>query len=510
MLYICKSLLVATILCNFAASSNDMNGQIILLIVVVYFGLLLLIAWLTGKKGSNNETFFLGNRKSPWYIVAIGMIGSSLSGVTFVSVPGLVRQTDMTYMQMVFGFFFGYILIARILLPLYYKLKLTSIYTYLNERIGKRSYQTGASFFLLSKTVGAAARLYLVVVILQKYVFDQWDIPFVVTTVLSILLVWLYTFRSGIKTIIWTDTFQAICLIGMLVLIIWQIKNQMGLDTSGMLQTITESPHFRLFEFKDWGSTQHFVKQFLSGIFVTIVMTGLDQDMMQKNLSCKNLKDAQKNMYSYGFAFTPINFLFLCLGILLITLASQWQIELPTSGDDILPMFCTSGLLGSSILIFFTIGIIAAAFSSADSALTALTTSFCIDILGVERKEATQAKRTRMKVHLFISLLFIFFILAFKALNDRSVIDAIYMIASYTYGPLLGLFAFGLFTKRTPNDRFVPYICIASPLMCFTIDHFVKQSTDYRFGYELLMLNGAITFMGLWYISRSFVAANSK
>lgn len=487
-----------------------MNGQIILFIIAAYFGLLLLIAWLTGKKESNNETFFLGNRKSPWYIVAIGMIGSSLSGVTFVSVPGLVRQIDMTYMQMVFGFFVGYIVIAKILLPLYYKLQLTSIYTYLDERIGRKSYKTGASFFLLSKIVGAAARLYLVVLILQKYVFEQWGIPFVVTAVISIFLVWLYTFRSGIKTIIWTDTLQAICLVGMLVLIIWQVKNRMELDTSGMIQTITESRHFRIFEFKDWSSTQHFVKQFLSGIFVTIVMTGLDQDMMQKNLSCKTLKDAQKNMYSYGFAFTPINFLFLCLGILLMAAASQWQIDLPASGDDILPMFCTSGLLGDSIIIFFTIGIIAAAFSSADSALTALTTSFCIDILGIERKEATKAKHIRMRVHLLISLLFIFIILAFKALNNRSIIDAIYMIASYTYGPLLGLFAFGLFTKRKPIDHVVPYICIASPLICFAIDYFIKQFTGYRFGYELLMLNGALTFIGLWCISRTFVSNPNK
>lgn len=487
-----------------------MNAQIILFIISVYFGLLLLISWLTGRGASDNESFFIGNRKSPWYIVAIGMIGSSLSGVTFVSVPGLVPQIDMTYMQMVLGFFFGYVLIAKVLLPLYYKLKLISIYTYLDKRIGNRSYKTGASFFLLSKTIGAAARLYLVVLILQKYVFDQWGIPFAVTTVLSILLVWLYTFRSGIRTIIWTDTLQAICLVTMLILIIWQVKDRMSLDTYGMLQTIVNSQHFRIFEFNDWSSTQHFVKQFFSGIFVTVVMTGLDQDMMQKNLSCKSLKDAQKNMYSYGFAFTPINFLFLCLGILLVAMASQWQMELPVSGDDILPMFCTSGLLGNLVLIFFTIGIIAAAFSSADSALTALTTSFCVDILGIERKEATTAKRTRMRVHFLISILFVLIILIFRAVNNRSVIDAIYMIASYTYGPLLGLFAFGLFTKRKPNDRYVPFICIASPLICFSIEYFTRKFLGYRFGYELLMLNGFITFMGLWSISRKFTVGNSQ
>ncbi|MDH6534206.1 sodium:solute symporter [Parabacteroides sp. 52] len=475
-----------------------MNSSIILCIIAVYFGVLLLIAWITGRKNAGNEAFFLGNRKSPWYIVSIGMIGTSLSGVTFVSVPGMVRSIDMTYMQTVLGFFVGYIIIAKVLLPLYYKLRLTSIYSYLDSRIGHRGYKTGASFFLLSKIVGAAARLYLVVLILQTYVFNTWHIPFWVTTLLCILLIWLYTYRSGIKTIIWTDTLQAICLVGMLIVIIWQVKDRMGLDIDGMVETLTASPHFRIFEFKDWHSTQHFAKQFFSGIFITIVMTGLDQDMMQKNLSCKNLKDAQKNMYTYGFAFTPVNFLFLSLGVLLISLATQQQIELPVLNDDILPMFCTSGLLGDSIIIFFTIGIIAAAFSSADSALTALTTSFCVDILGVEKEEAKQAKRTRLKVHLLISILFAVIILLFKAVNSRSVIDAIYMIASYTYGPLLGLFIFGLFTQKRPRDKYVPYICIASPLICFMTDYLVKSYTNYTFGYEMLMVNGLITFTGLW------------
>ena len=478
-----------------------MNSYIILFIIAAYFGILLLIAWITGRKSSNNEAFFLGNRKSPWYIVSIGMVGASLSGVTFISVPGMVRSIDMTYMQTVLGFFVGYILIAKILLPLYYKLQLTTIYSYLRDRIGPHSYKTGASFFLLSKIVGAAARLYLVVLILQHYVFNTWNIPFFITVIISIFLVWLYTYRSGIKTIIWTDTLQTLCLIAMLIVIIWQVKDKMGLDFGSMIQTIHSSPHFRIFEFDDWNSPQHFVKQFFSGIFITIVMTGRDQDMMQKNLSCKSLKDAQKNMYAYGFAFTPVNFLFLSLGVLLLTLAYQQHIELPALNDDILPMFCTSGILGHSILIFFTIGIIAAAFSSADSALTALTTSFCIDILGIEKEKAEQAKRTRLAVHLLISALFALIILVFKAVNNRSVIDAIYMIASYTYGPLLGLFLFGLFTKKRPRDKYVPYICLLSPLICFTIDHLTKQYTGYVFGYEMLMLNGSITFLGLWLAS---------
>lgn len=477
-----------------------MNSYLILLIIALYFGLLLFIAWLTGRN-SSNEAFFLGNRKSPWYIVSIGMVGTSLSGVTFVSVPGMVRSIDMTYMQTVLGFFVGYILIAQVLLPLYYKLQLTSIYSYLEERIGRYSYKTGASFFLLSKIVGAAARLYLVVLILQHYVFSTWNIPFGVTVVISIILVWLYTFRSGIKTIIWTDTIQAICLVAMLVVIIWQVKDKLGLDMAGMVDAIGNDPHFRIFEFSDWHSTQHFAKQFFSGIFITIVMTGLDQDMMQKNLSCKSLKDAQKNMYTYGFAFTPVNFLFLSLGVLLLILAEKEQIALPAMSDDILPMFCTSGILGSSILIFFTIGIIAAAFSSADSALTALTTSFCVDILGVTHQETRQAKRTRLKVHLLISILFALIIIIIREVNDRSIIDAIYMIASYTYGPLLGLFVFGLFTQKHPRDKFVPYICIASPLICFSTSYLVEKHIGYTFGYEMLMLNGLITFMGLWLLS---------
>lgn len=478
-----------------------MSRYTILFIIAVYFGLLLFIAWLTGRKSSSNDAFFTGNRQSPWYIVSIGMIGTSLSGVTFVSVPGMVRSIDMTYMQTVFGFFVGYIIIAHILLPLYYKLKLTSIYSYLKDRIGHRGYKTGASFFLLSKSIGAAARLYLVVLILQHYVFDAFNIPFAVTVILSILLVWIYTFRSGIKTIIWTDTIQAICLIAMLVVIIWQVKDALGMSFVEMSTSVANNPHFRIFEFNDWNSSQHFAKQFFSGIFITIVMTGLDQDMMQKNLSCRNLKEAQKNMYTYGFAFTPVNFLFLVLGILLLIVAEQKQIALPELSDDILPMFCTSGILGNSILIFFTIGIIAAAFSSADSALTALTTSFCIDILDIQNDSEKQAKRKRLMIHIAISIVFALIILVIKEVNNRSIIDAIYMIASYTYGPLLGMFIFGLFTKRLAKDKFVPYICIISPVISFGINYVVENTTDYIFGYEILMINAAITFFGMWLTS---------
>lgn len=478
-----------------------MNNYIILFIIVAYFGLLLLIARLTTQKNNGNEAFFLGNRKSPWYIVAFGMIGTSISGVTFVSVPGMVRSIDMTYMQTVLGFFVGYIVIANVLLPLYYKLNLISIYTYLKDRIGHRSYKTGASFFLLSKVVGAAARLYLVTLILQTYVFSAWNIPFIVTVLITILLIWLYTYKGGVKTIIWTDALQTLCLLAMLVIIIWQVKDKLDLDTAGTIQTITHNEHFHIFQFGNWFSTQNFFKQFFSGICITIVMTGLDQDMMQKNLSCPNLKDAQKNMYMYGFAFIPVNFLFLCLGILLLVLANEKAITLPVLNDDILPMFATSGILGSSLLLFFTIGIIAAAFSSADSALTALTTSFCIDILGIEEEREKQAKKTRLKVHLLISILFAVIILIIKAVNTRSIIDAIYILASYTYGPLLGLYVFGLFTKMRPRDKYVPYICIASPILCLIGDWAIYVFTGYKFGYEMLIVNGLITFCGLWFLS---------
>ena len=472
--------------------------MMILVIIICYFAGLLLIAHITGHKGGSNAAFFKGENKSPWYIVSFGMIGASISGVTFVSVPGMVRGMDMTYMQTVFGFFFGYMIVAHILLPLYYRLNLTSIYGYLGTRIGVNAYRTGSFFFLLSRMLGTAAKLYLVCLILHTHVFQDMHIPFWVIAVGSVALVWIYTHKSGIKTIVWTDTLQTFCLIAALLFIIYFTIQKLDVGFDGIVQTIRHSEHSRIFVFDDWMSRQNFFKQFFSGIFIVIVMTGLDQDMMQKNLSCKSLKDAQKNMYTYGFAFTPVNFLFLALGVLLLTLAAQRNIQLPTLNDDILPMFCTSGILGGSILIFFTIGIIAAAFSSADSALTALTTSFCVDILGVQREEAKRAKRTRLKVHVMISVLFVLIILAFKAVNNRSVIDAIYMIASYTYGPLLGLFVFGLFTKRKARDKYVPYICIASPLVCLATDFLVKQYAGYMFGYEMLMVNGGITFAGLW------------
>lgn len=473
----------------------------ILVTIVCYFAVLLLIARITGRKGGSNTAFFKGDNRSPWYVVSFGMIGASISGVTFVSVPGMVGSMDMTYMQTVFGFFFGYLVVAHVLLPLYYKLNLTSIYSYLDDRIGTKAYHTGSFFFLLSRMLGTAAKLYLVCLILHTYVFREMHVPFWAIAAGSVALVWIYTHKSGIKTIVWTDTLQTFCLIAALVCIILFTVQRLDLDFHGVVRTISQNEHSRIFVFDDWMSRQNFFKQFFSGIFIVIVMTGLDQDMMQKNLSCRNLREARKNMYCYGFSFAPLNFLFLCLGVLLLVLAGQMQLELPAAGDDILPMFTAQGYLGYPVLILFTIGIIAAAFSNSDSALTAMTTSVCIDLLGTEKMNREAARRRRRQVHFSLSVLLILFICLIELLNNKSVIDAIYIIASYTYGPLLGMFAFGLFTRRQTKDGWVPAIAIASPLLCYALDWLVSKETGYKFGYELLMLNGALTFAGLYALS---------
>ena len=474
--------------------------MLILSILILYFALLLVIARLTGKN-AGNDAFFRGNRNSKWYIVAFGMVGSSISGVTFISVPGMIRDIDMSYMQTVMGFSIGYLVIAFVLLPLYYKLNLTSIYTYLGKRFGNNAYKTGAWFFLFSRITISAVRIYIVVVILQACFFDQYNIPFFITTSILVGLIWAYTFKSGIKTIVWTDVVQTLFLLMALILIIWQTASALNLDFSGVIHTVKNSEHTHIFVFDDWQSKQYFFKQFISGIFITIVMTGLDQDMMQKNLTCRNLKDAQKNMCWYGFAFIPINFLFLCLGVLLLVFSAQTGLQLPGSGDGILPMIATEGYLGAGVLILFMLGITAASFSSADSALTALTTSFCIDILNTEKYTPERSKKIRMQVHLWISVVFILIIYLFKVSDSRSIIDALYVVVSYTYGPLLGLFAFGLFTKTLVKDNLVPYICIASPIICLIINQSAHYF-NYSFGYELLMLNGFITMTGLWCIRK--------
>ena len=475
-----------------------MQSYTVLLIIALYFAVLLLISHLVSRKGTGNDAFFRANRKSKWWVVAIGMIGTSISGVTFVSVPGMVRDVSFNYMQTVLGFFFGYIVIARVLLPLYYKLNLTTIYTYLDERFGRRAYKTGASFFLIGKTIGASARLYIVALILQQTVFDAWNVPFWVTVCCTVLLIWLYTQRSGIKTVIWTDTIQTVIMIAALVLIIIEVTQRINLTNAELFTALKNSPTTDIFVFGDWHSRQNFWKQFLSGVFIPIVMTGLDQDMMQKNLTIRTLKDAQKNMYWYGIAFVPINFLFLTLGAMLMMLASQNGIALPAASDNILTLFATQQL-GNTVYVLFVIGIIAAAFSSADSALAALTTSFSVDILEVDKLGNDQkAVKIRRKIHIIIAIVFVFIILLFREINNKSVIDAIYTLVSYTYGPLLGLYAFGLFTKLKTNDKPVPYIAVLSPVICYILNFISTKYWNYSFGYELLMLNGIITFAGLW------------
>ena len=466
--------------------------MMILLTVLAYFAILFAISHLTSRR-ADNQTFYRANRRAPWYMVAFGMIGASISGVTFVSVPGMVLTSQMTYLQMCLGFIVGYLVIAFVLLPLYYRLNLTTIYTYLGQRLGERSYLTGASFFLLSKMTGAAVRFYVVCIILQQFVFEPAGTPFVVNVVLMVLLIWLYSRRGGIGTLVFTDSFQTLCLFIALILIILAAISQLHLSVGEAIDAVAASPMSRVFVFDDWVSPHNFWKQFLSGAFIAIVMTGLDQDMMQKNLTCKTLRDAQKDMCTYGVAFVPANLLFLTLGVLLATYFGDTS---AMKGDTLLPAFVErEAILHASLftLHLFIIGIVAASFSSADSALTSLTTCFCVDILRKPDNEAL-----RKKTHIAMCLFFVLFILLFRQLNSTSLIDAIYTLASYTYGPLLGLFAFGLFTKQQPNDRLVPYICIVSPMICYGLDAIAQHLWGYRFGYELLMLNGLLTFLGLF------------
>lgn len=467
----------------------------IILTILSYFGVLLLVSRLTAKQ-STNDTFYRGNRQSPWYLVAFGMIGASISGVTFVSVPGMVNTIGMTYLQTCLGFVLGYVAVAFVLLPIYYRLNLTTIYSYLQQRLGTRSYKTGAWFFLLSKMSGAAVKFYVVCMILQRFVLDALGIPFVLTVLVLVALIWLYTRRGGIKTLVWTDTFQTFCMFMALIFIIINVMSMLNLSVNEVVTTIVQDERSRIFVFDDWVSKQNFWKLFVSGIFIVVVMTGLDQDMMQKNLTCKTLREAQKDMCTYGLAFVPANLLFLCLGVLLSMLAQQEGIALPSSGDELLPMFAATGKMGNMVVVLFTIGIVAASFSSADSALTALTTTYCVDI-----KEKADDEALRHRVHAGMSVVFVIFILLFRTFNSTNLIDAIYILVSYTYGPLLGLFAFGLFTKYQVTDRWVPYFAILSPILCYVLDVLAQQLWGYHFGYELLLLNGAFTFAGL-YVTR--------
>ena len=456
--------------------------------VLLYFLLLFGVSRWTSRKATN-ETFFRAERKSPWYMVAFGMVGASISGVTFVSVPGMVTSIGMTYLQTCLGFIVGYFVVAFLLLPLYYRLNLTSIYTYLGQRLGPRAYLTGAWFFLISKMSGAAVAFYVVCMLMAE---DS----FALTVVMMVALIWLYTRRGGVKTLVWTDSLQTLCLLTALILIIYKVVMALDMTAGEAVHAVASSPLSRVFVWDDWVSKQNFWKQFLSGVFIVIVMTGLDQDKMQKNLTCKSLREAQKDMTTYGFAFVPVNLLFLALGVLLTLLAESRGVALPMAGDELLPMFAATGGLGDMVLVLFTLGIVAASFSSADSAITSMTTSFCVDIC-----KRTDDEKLRKRVHLAMCVVFALFILLFRLLNSTSVIDAIYVLVSYTYGPLLGLFAFGLLTKRKPKDHIVPYIAVASPLICLLVDK-NAMAAGYAFGYELLMMNGLLTFSLLWLTSR--------
>ena len=459
-----------------------------LIILLIYVAILLGVGYLTSRNGASNEAFFSGNHRSPWYLVAFGMIGASISGISVVSVPGMVIASEWTYLQTCLGFFFGYVAVAYILLPLYYKLKLTSIYEYLNSRFGSSSYHTGSMFFVIAKMVSSATKLYIAVLVLQHFIFDKWNIPFGITVIICVAIIWLYTHRAGIRTIVWTDTLQTlffIMAISIMCYEAWQLAD-VRLSTFDFRRLT--------FSFEDWHSTQYFWKQFISGIFIVIVMTGLDQDMMQKNLTCRTLRESQKNMLSYGVAFLPINFILLLLGSLIITYSQHSGIALPDAPDKIMP-FMVSNIMSPIVGICFVLGIISASFSSADSALTSITTTLAVDIFGWKDNE----KQRRM-LHIGVCVLFAIIVILFGYTQNRSIIDTIYTIVGYAYGPLLGMFAFGLFTRYQVRDKLVPLVAIASPIICYIINLISTNYYNYQWGYELLLLNGTITFAGLFII----------
>ena len=468
----------------------------ILLLIGGYFSLLLAISYITNKGGSNAD-FFKAGKQSPWYLVAFGMIGASLSGVTFISVPGAVEADSFNYFQVVLGYTFGYAVIGLVLLPLYYKLNLTSIYTYLEGRFGTASYKTGASFFLLSRITGASFRLYLVAIVLQDLVFNAMGVPFWVTVTITILLIWLYTFKSGIKTIVWTDTLQTLFMLIAVGVAIYYISNGLGIGDDGIINFIAQSDLSQIFFFDDYKSSNYFFKQFVSGMFIAIVMTGLDQDMMQKNLTCRNLKDAQKNMFWFTIVLTIVNLIFLGLGLLLTIYAEQNGIN--AHKDTLFSTIAMNDNFGWGIGVFFLLGLIAAAYSSADSALTSLTTSFSIDILDIEKKHTQEDQiKVRKKVHIAMSLVLILVIVSFNYLiGDASVITKLFVFTGYTYGPLLGLYAFGLFSKQKIKDRFVPIIAILTPFVGYAISYFSSLWFGFEFGFFILILNGLLTYLGL-------------
>ena len=480
-----------------------MPTTLIMLVIACYFIMLFTVSYYTSRNRDNN-TFFVGDRKSPWYVVAIAMIGTSISGVTFISVPGWVTSTQFSYLQMVLGFVAGYIVIAFLLLPLYYKLNLLSIYGYLEQRFGKKSYRTGAAFFLISKLLGCGVRMYLTALVLQLVLFDKIGISFEVNIIVTMIVVWLYTFRGGVKTLVWTDLLQTFSLILAVVFCLFFVCKQMNFSFSDMVNTVIDNENSRIWFFDDSNDKRYFWKQFLAGMFTTIAMTGLDQDMMQKNLSCKNIWDAKKNVLSYGILYFPVNLLFLMLGVVLYLFAASQGITLPVRSDEVFPYLATGNFLPQVVGVLFILGLIAAAFSSAGSALTALTTSFTIDILQANTKnDGKNLSRIRFIVHIGNTIVMALLIYAFRLLNNTSVIDAVYILASYTYGPLLGLFFFGLFTKFKVRDCFVPIVAILAPIICYILSQNSERwFNGYQMSYELLIVNGALTFIGLILITK--------
>jgi Na+/proline symporter len=472
-------------------------------ILAIYFALLLVISYYTSK-GADTNAFFTANRQSPWWLVAFGMIGTSISGLTFISVPGAVGKTSFTYFQLILGHSLGYLTIALVLMPLYYRMNLISIYGYLEKRFGFWSYKTGSAFFLLSRTIGSAARLYLAVNVLQIAIFAPIGVPFVVTVFISIALIWLYTHRGGVQTIIWTDTLQTLFLLIALFITIYLVGQQMNMGLGDMIQTISESKYSHMFEW-DWKNSHFFGKDFLAGVFIAIVMTGLDQDLMQKNLTCKSIGEAQKNMFWFYWVLLFINILFLSLGALLYIYAQANHIDIPAKTDELYPMLALGGQFGTLAAVTFLLGIIAASYASSDSALTALTTSFCIDFLSIEKFKEEKRTKLKHRVHLGFSLLFFVVIGLFHLFNNQELIAAVFNLAGYTYGPLLGLFSFGLFTKLQVRDKLVPLICVGSPVLTFILET-QSQSLFGGFGFAKLILNGSICFLLLWLIREKKMA----
>lgn len=479
-----------------------MNPYLVLGIILGYFLVLIGISWLTSRK-ADTQTFFTANRKSPWYLVAFGMVGATLSGVTFISVPGEVGNTAFSYLQFVFGNIVGYWVVAGVLIPLYYRLNLVSIYSFLEQRFGVKSYKTGSFFFLVSKLIGAAFRLYLVAGVLQIAFFDAFNIPFALTVIVTIALIWVYTFRGGIKTIVWTDTLQTLFLVSAVIFTIFAISKSLDWNFSSLINEISIHSSSHIF-FWDWRSGNNFFKQFIAGMFITIVMVGMDQDMMQKNLTCKNKKEAQKNMIVFSFSFLITVFLFLCLGVLLYIFAKKMNIPIPEKTDDLYPLLALS-YLGLPVGIAFLLGITAAAYSSADSALTALTTSFSIDFLHIEKYDEKKKQQIKKWSHLLFSALLVIVILVFKAINNESIVVAVFRVAGYTYGPILGLFVFGIYFKRKVKDKWVPLVGFLAPVLCYFISKYSEfLFNGYTFGFELLILNGIITIVGLLTISKKY------